>query len=188
MSRLFVRSLGCPSWQNYHLFLSNGLFNPSFSRVSRQSTFIALCGGIRTTSRSHSLSRSVLLIVGLTPLNPIPASDPLTVEFPLDVWRDSQFSRVPEAIHFSGEVFGELGRVDHQEGFDVGIRSSWGPVEGSRDHFALVDHSELVVELVTACQAWCSYTVQWNLKRLVVGSSLQFLSGKAIPSKSSTSE
>ena len=70
------------------------------------------------------------------------------------MWRDSQFSRVPEAIHFSGEVFSELGRVDHQEGFVVGIRSRWGLVEGSRDHFALVDHSELVMQLVAAGEAW----------------------------------
>ena len=64
------------------------------------------------------------------------------------MWRDSQFSRVPEAIHFSGEVFSELGRVDHQEGFVVGVSSRWGPVERSRDYFAFVDHSELVMDVV----------------------------------------
>ena len=35
-------------------------------------------------------------------------------------------------------------------------------------HSFVVDHGELVMELVTAFQAWCSYTAQRNLKGLVV--------------------
>ena len=41
--------------------------------------------------------------------HPIPASDSLTVEFALDVRRDPEFGGVPEVIHLSGEVLGELG-------------------------------------------------------------------------------
>ena len=42
-------------------------------------------------------------------LNLTPALDPLTIDFALEVRCDPQFSGVPEAIHFSGEVFSELG-------------------------------------------------------------------------------
>ena len=41
-------------------------------------------------------------------LLPIPAADPLAVEFALDVRSDPQLSGVPEAFHFSDEMFGEL--------------------------------------------------------------------------------
>ena len=51
---------------------------------------------------SHSLFFSSLL-------HPLAAADPLTVEFALEVRRDSQFSGLPEALHLTGEVFGELG-------------------------------------------------------------------------------
>ena len=43
-----------------------------------------------------------------SPIYPIPASDPLTIEFALDVRHDPEFSSLPDAIHFSGEVFSEL--------------------------------------------------------------------------------
>ena len=43
------------------------------------------------------------------PLQPIPAADPLTIEFALDVRCDPQLSAVPEVIHSSAEVFRELG-------------------------------------------------------------------------------
>ena len=42
------------------------------------------------------------------PLHPIPALDPLAVEFAFEVWRDPEFCSIPETIHLSGEVFGEL--------------------------------------------------------------------------------
>ena len=44
----------------------------------------------------------------LFPLCPISASNLLTLKFALDPWRDPQFSALPKAIHFAGEVFGEL--------------------------------------------------------------------------------
>ena len=69
------------------------------------------------------------------------------------MWRDPQFSAVPEAIHLPGEVFGELGRVDKQQGFIVGVSSGRRPVEGSRDDCAVVDHGELVVQLVATGKA-----------------------------------
>ena len=65
--------------------------------------------------------------------------------------RDPQFSSVPEAIHFSGEVFGELVRVDHQNGFVVGVGGRGGPVERSCDHGAVVDHGELVIDILEMC-------------------------------------
>ena len=72
---------------------------------------------------SHLLSLSPLLSGFSAPLQPISATDFLTIEFALDPWRDPEFSDVPEAIHFSGEVFGELGLVDDQHGFAVGVSS-----------------------------------------------------------------
>ena len=45
----------------------------------------------------------------LVPLNHIAAADPLTVKFLPDARSDPKFRFIPEAIHFSGEVFGELG-------------------------------------------------------------------------------
>ena len=44
--------------------------------------------------------------------------------------------------------------MDHQQGFVVGVGSRGRPIEGSSDHFAVVDHGELVVELVSAGEAW----------------------------------
>ena len=43
--------------------------------------------------------------------------------------------------------------MDCQQGFVVGV-SRGRPVEGSRDHCAVVDDSELVMELVVAGEAW----------------------------------
>ena len=40
--------------------------------------------------------------------------------------------------------------MDHQQGFVVGVGSRGRPIEGSSDHFAVVDHGELVMELVVA--------------------------------------
>ena len=44
--------------------------------------------------------------------------------------------------------------MDHQQGFVIGVRSRGRPVEGSCDHGFVVDHSELVVELVAAGESW----------------------------------
>ena len=45
----------------------------------------------------------------LVPLHPIPATNPLAVELALDVRCDPQLCGVPEAVHLTGEVLGELG-------------------------------------------------------------------------------
>ena len=80
---------------------------------------------VKASDLSHELNRFIPAFSGfstcLVPLHPVPALDPLTVEFALDVRSDPQFSGVPEAIHFSGEVFGELGRVNYQQCFIVGV-------------------------------------------------------------------
>ena len=44
--------------------------------------------------------------------------------------------------------------MDHQQGFVVGVGSRGRPIEGSSDHFAVVDHGELVMQLVAAGEAW----------------------------------
>ena len=63
------------------------------------------------------ISLSILLVNldnFLGPFGPVPALDPLTVEFALEVRRDPRFCSIPETIHFLSEVFGELGGVDRQ--------------------------------------------------------------------------
>ena len=45
----------------------------------------------------------------LVHLHYIAAADPLTVKFLLDARCDLELCCVPEAIHLTGEVFGELG-------------------------------------------------------------------------------
>ena len=77
----------------------------------------------------------------------------MTLKFALEVWGDPQFSAFPKAIHFSGEVFRELRGVDHQQGFIVGMSSGGGPIEGTSDHRFVVDHRELVVQLVATGKA-----------------------------------
>ena len=44
--------------------------------------------------------------------------------------------------------------MDDQKGFIIGVGSCGCPVEGSSDHCFVVDHGELVVELVAAGEAW----------------------------------
>ena len=58
---------------------------------------------------SHFSSHSPPLVIFSVTLHPIPALDPLTIKFALDVRRDPQLGSVPEAIHFTGEVLCELG-------------------------------------------------------------------------------
>ena len=66
----------------------------------------------------------------------------------LDVRCDLQFSGFPESIKLTGEVLRELGGVDHQQGFVVGVSSGRRPVEAPRDHCFVVDHGELVVQVL----------------------------------------
>ena len=53
--------------------------------------------------------------------------------------------------------------MDHQQGFIVGVSSGGRPVEGSCDNCFVVDHGELVVELVAAGKAGGAYSLlmQW---------------------------
>ena len=53
--------------------------------------------------------------------------------------------------------------MDHQKGFVVGVRSRGGPVEAPRDHGFVVDHGELVMELVTESEARNAHALllQW---------------------------
>ena len=49
--------------------------------------------------------------------------------------------------------------MDRQQCFIVGVSSGWAPVEGSCDHFAVVDHGELVVELVATGKTGGAYAL-----------------------------
>ena len=44
--------------------------------------------------------------------------------------------------------------MDRHQGFVVGVSRRGRPIEGSSNHFFVVDHSELVVELVAPGEAW----------------------------------
>ncbi len=80
--------------------------------VSISSFFVNLpfrtCGECLSTKH---VSKATLPSTQLlsAPLHPIPAFDPLTIEFALDVRRDPQLCTIPETIHLTREVFGELG-------------------------------------------------------------------------------
>ena len=50
-------------------------------------------------------------------------ADLLLFQLAAQVWCDPQFGGVPEAIHLPDEVFGELGRVNGEQGFIVGVGS-----------------------------------------------------------------
>ena len=43
--------------------------------------------------------------------------------------------------------------MDHQQGFIVGVSSGGRPIEGTSDHSFVVDHGELVMQLVAAGEA-----------------------------------
>ena len=43
--------------------------------------------------------------------------------------------------------------MDHQQGFVVGVSSGGRPIEAPRDHCIVVDHGELVMQLVAASEA-----------------------------------
>ena len=44
--------------------------------------------------------------------------------------------------------------MNHQKGFIIGVGCGRRPIEGSSNHCFVVDHSEFVVELVSAGEAW----------------------------------
>ena len=53
--------------------------------------------------------------------------------------------------------------MDHQQGFVVGVSSRGRPVEASCNDCFLVDHGELVMQLVASGEAWGadSMLLQW---------------------------
>ena len=57
---------------------------------------------------SHSLSRSVLLIVGLIPLNPTAAALAVAFELAPQPFGDAQIGTAPETIHLAAEVGSDL--------------------------------------------------------------------------------
>ena len=77
----------------------------------------------------------------------------LPFQLPPDPWRDPQVSPPPHPIDFTAEVLRQLGGMNHQQGFVVGVGGRGRPIEGSSDHFAVIDHGELVVEFVSAGEA-----------------------------------
>ena len=67
-------------------------------------------GSALAASREESCHQYSSLISAFSaPLHPIPTADFLAIKFALDERCDPQFSRVPETLHLTGEVFGELG-------------------------------------------------------------------------------
>ena len=66
----------------------------------------------------------------------------------MEVRCDAEFRPTPEAFNLAGEVFGELGRVDHQQGFVVCVCRRGRPVEAPSDHGFVVDYSELVIDIL----------------------------------------
>ena len=76
----------------------------------------------------------------------------MALEFALQAGGDAELGPLPEPVDFGGEVGGELGGVKHQQGFVVLMGRRGAPVEGTGDHGAVVDHRQLVVELVAAGQ------------------------------------
>ena len=57
--------------------------------------------------------------------------------------------------------------MDHQQGFIVGVGSRGRPVEGSCDHSFVVDHGELMVQLLAAGKARGADRRQWCCQRTV---------------------
>jgi hypothetical protein len=53
--------------------------------------------------------------------------------------------------------------VDDQQGFIIGVSGRGAPIEAACDHCFVVDHCELVVELVAAGESWCADALylQW---------------------------
>ena len=58
--------------------------------------------------------------------------------------------------------------MDHQQGFIVGVSSRGRPIEGSSNHFFVVDHSELVMQLVAAGEARGSHALEAFVEGLIV--------------------
>ena len=104
---------------------------------------------------SHSLSRSVLLSVGLIALNPTAAALAVAFEFAPQSFRDAQIGTAPETIHFTGEVGSDLRGADHQQHLVVLMGGGKAPVEAASDDGLAIDDSELVMDILEMClSAW----------------------------------
>ena len=53
--------------------------------------------------------------------------------------------------------------MDNQQRFIVGVSSGGRPVEAARDVGFVVDHGELVVQLVATGKAWGADALLWQL-------------------------
>ena len=95
----------------------------------------------------------------------------LTLQFVAHPLGDSQLCVAPQSIYFTGEVFGELGWVDHQQGFVIGMSGRGRPIEWASDHGFVIDHVELVMQLVAtnkmrfadslqSCRKWSVFGFQ----------------------------
>ena len=88
------------------------------------------------------LLKPLFLSAFSAPLHPIPALVPLAVEFALE-WGDAQFGAIPEAVHLTGEVLGELGEW---------ITSRVSSLAGRGVQLAPGDHCLLSI----TANLWCS--------------------------------
>jgi hypothetical protein len=105
--------------------------------------------------RSHSLSHSVLLSAGLTPIHATAAALAVAFEFAPQSFGDAQIGSTPETIHLTGEVGSDLRGADHQQHLVVLMGGRGAPVEAAGDDGAVVDDSELVVDILEMClSAW----------------------------------
>ena len=79
----------------------------------------------------------------------------------MEVWRDSELCSIPEAIHLTGEVGGDLRGADHEEHLVVLMGGRRRPIEAACDDGLAVDDSELVVEFVAASKARGADALEW---------------------------
>ena len=105
------------------------------------------CSGVcrfqlyRIPRKANSQANSV-------PLNPTAALHTPALKSSLHPWCDPQLGASPEAIHFTGEMGGNLRRADHQQHLVVLMGSTRAPVEAAGDDGLAIDHSELVVDIL----------------------------------------
>ena len=65
-----------------------------------------------TSTASHSLSHSVLLSVGLIPLNPTAAALAVAFQLAPQLFGDAQIGTAPETIHLTGGLFSKLVAIE----------------------------------------------------------------------------
>ena len=71
--------------------------------------------------------------------------------------------------------------MDCQQGFIVGVSGRGRPIEGTSDHSFVVDHGELVMELVTARKARAANAFEGLIQRLITRFYLAGVIRKADP-------